>query len=493
MVIPHPDSIKVKDLLKGILLLLLSVVLGILFWKGGLAMMIGLACLPIGLAVVGLLIARPRLGLWSMFIFSFFANGITRYIDGPFGLGVDIILLITGLGILFRTSEDLEAPGIKNPLMFGILIWFSYCVVEIANPEARSIEAWFYDIRGVSLYFVATVPLAFMLIYRENDLDTFVKIWFGLSLFASFWGIKQLLFGVDACENRWLELGAKSTHVLFGKLRIFSFYSDAGQFGAAQAHAAVVSGILAMGPATRKRKLYYLIICLFSLYGMSISGTRGALFILVTGFAIYFLLSNNLKIIIPGAIAGLLAFGVLKYTSIGQQNDQIRRMRTALDPNDASLQARLINQAKLKVYLASRPLGGGLGSAGSWGQRFSPGTFLANTPLDSWYVKIWATTGVVGLTLYVGMLLFFIINRFIFLFKLHDPVLKQKLAALFAGFFGVCFASYGNQIFGQFPTGPCIYLSLVYLFLGETFLKKRALKKADETANAATLSLHHQH
>ncbi|MBK9319458.1 MAG: hypothetical protein IPM91_11965 [Bacteroidetes bacterium] len=55
--------------------------------KGGMATMIGLAAMPIGLVFVGLIIAKPRIGLWSMFVFSFFANGITRYIDGPFGLG----------------------------------------------------------------------------------------------------------------------------------------------------------------------------------------------------------------------------------------------------------------------------------------------------------------------------------------------------------------------------------------------------------------------
>ena len=456
--------------------------------------MIGIASLPIGLAFVGLIIARPRFGLWTMFVFSFFANGITRYIDGPFGLGVDIILLITALGLVFRTKEDLDSPGVRNPLMTAILIWFTYTVFEIVNPEARSFEAWFYAVRGVSLYFVATIPLTLILLYREEDLDKFIQIWFCLSIFAAFWGIKQLTIGMDYAENRWLEMGAKSTHILFGKLRVFSFYSDAGQFGAAQAHTAVVAGVLSIGPTKSKwQKYFYIFTCLISLYGMAISGTRGALFVVITGFSIYFLISNNMKIIIPGIILGALAFGMLKYTTIAQSNDQVRRMRTALDPNDASLIARLENQKKLKNYLASRPIGGGIGSAGSWGQRFSPGTFLATTPLDSWYVKIWAESGIVGLLIYVGMLLFMIINRFIFLFRLKDPDLKFKLAALYAGFFGVCFASYGNQIFGQFPTGSVIYLSLVYLFLGETFVRIRSLKKTDESISKIPSGFNSQH
>jgi O-antigen ligase len=191
-----------------------------------------------------------------------------------------------------------------------------------------------------------------------------------------------------------------------------------------------------------------------------------------------------MRILVPGAIVGLLVIGMLKYTTIGQQNDQVRRMRTALDPNDASLMARVENQKKLKAYMSSRPIGGGIGSAGSWGQRFSPGTFLATTPLDSWYVKIFAESGIIGLYLYLGMLFFILINRFKFIFKMTDIDLKFKMAALYGGIFGVCFASYGNQIFGQFPTGSVMYMSMVYIFLAENFIKKRSLNNCKEVENA---------
>jgi hypothetical protein len=59
-----------------------------------------------------------------------------------------------------------------------------------------------------------------------------------------------------------------------------------------------------------------------------------------------------------------------KFTMIANGNDQVRRMRTAFDPNDASLQVRLDNQKILKGYLDSRPFGGGIGHAGDKAQRF---------------------------------------------------------------------------------------------------------------------------
>jgi hypothetical protein len=57
------------------------------------------------------------------------------------------------------------------------------------------------------------------------------------------------------------------------------------------------------------------------------------------------------------------------------------------------------------------------------------------------------------------------------------------MAAFYGGIFGVCFASYGNQIFGQFPTGSVMYMSMVYIFLAENFIEKRSLKRSKENSN----------
>jgi O-antigen ligase len=141
-------------------------------------------------------------------------------------------------------------------------------------------------------------------------------------------------------------------------------------------------------------------------------------------------------------------------------------MRTAFDPNDASLQVRLANQRKLSTYLASRPLGGGIGSAGGWGLRFSPQTFLAQTATDSWYVMIWAEQGIVGLILHL-CILFYILGKssYLIMFKIKDKELKAKMTALACGIFGIMGASYGNGVLGQMPTGILIYSSMAFLFM----------------------------
>jgi O-antigen ligase len=140
-------------------------------------------------------------------------------------------------------------------------------------------------------------------------------------------------------------------------------------------------------------------------------------------------------------------------------------MRTALDPNDASLIVRIENQKKLAVYLSSRPMGGGIGSGGFWGNRFSPGSFLSQVALDSWYVKIWVETGIIGLVLHIASLILILIIGIINIFRLKNPDIRQRLVALICGYFGIVFASYGNQILGQMPTGTVINFTMVYMFL----------------------------
>ena len=190
---------------------------------------------------------------------------------------------------------------------------------------------------------------------------------------------------------------------------------------------------------------------------MLISGTRGALFVPMAGSFGYLVGTRNFRILLVGAIFMGGVYGFLKYTTILNNNYQVRRMRSALDPNDPSLQVRIENQKKFKIYLASRPIGGGIGTSGSWGQRFSKGTFLAETPNDSWYVKVWAETGMVGLTLHICILLLFIFKGFAVIFSLHDPFLRHTMLCLQSGFIGIALASYGNPILGQFPTNLILY------------------------------------
>jgi hypothetical protein len=449
----------------------LMVFLSALIAKGGVLISIVILLSPVVIVYIYAILTEPRVGLYGLFIYNFIALGLARYVDSiPVGMGVDAHLVIVYISLIFNSfSSDIPWKRVMSDFFILAVIWYGYSFFQLFNPEATSREAWFYAMRSVSLYMLLTIPLVRMLFNKKSDMDIFFIIWGVMSLLATFKGMMQLYIGVDRWEQAWLDAGSSSTHILHGKLRVFSFMSDAGQFGGAQGHAGVVFLILAFFEKRVYRlKVFYYIVGFMGLYGMMISGTRGSIAVPFAGFALFILLRKNIKAMIVGGLLVISIFVFFKYTYIGQGNPTISRMRTAFNPEDASLLVRIENQRKLKAYMASRPFGGGLGSSGGWGLRFSPNTFLANIPTDSWYVAIWAEQGIIGLLLHLGILFYIVIkSSIIIMFKLQDPEVKYKLSALIAGLFGIMAASYGNGVLGQMPTGVILYTSIAYLSLAD--------------------------
>lgn len=425
-----------------------------------------LISLPLVLYSISYLARHPKKAVWMVLVLSFLSPGLTRYIPGPWGLTIDILLALSWLSVLLNRKVKVKWKHVKNPIVWVSLIWMVYLAFEIVNPAGNGPIAWFYAMRGIGFYQALAVPLVFLLFRKEKDFLNFLNILIVLSLIGTAWGLKQQILGIDSAEYRWLYLeNHHEEHILHGVLRVFSFYSDAGAFGASQAMMSLMCGILFTGPFSRKKKLFYLICALAFLIGFAISGTRGALAVPLAGGIAYLIVIRNFKILIAGASAMVIVFCILKYTFLFQGVEQIRRMRTALDPNNKSLSVRLDNQKTVGHYLANKPFGGGVGTAGFWGARFNPESLMANTATDSWYVKIWAETGPIGLTLHLVILGFILGKGGKTCMLLQDPKKKVYACALFAAITGVVFASYGNQVFGQMPTGIIMNLAVPFLFL----------------------------
>lgn len=434
---------------------------------GGLTLIV----LPFILIYVYNLFLYPIIGLYTAVGFGFLLLGLARYVSGiQMGIVLDGLLIITFIALFFnRFKERIDFSPAKKDITLLALIWSCYFVFEFINPEVVSRSVWFAG-RGVALYMLMIVPLTLLFINTNKKLDIFFLLWGIFSLLATSKGIMQNTFGVDYAERQWLNEGNASTHILFGKLRVFSFMSDAGQFGANQGYSAVVAVIIAFVQKKRWMKIFFIVVAVMGFYGLVISGTRGAISVPFAGLAAFFVLRKNTVALVSGAILIASFFIFFKYTYIGQGNAEIRRMRSAFDPDNASLQVRLDNQAKLKTYLATRPFGGGIGHAGGKARKFAPKAFLSNVPADSWYVLIWAEQGIVGLTLHL-IILFYIITKasFLIMFRIRDPIVKTKMSALVAGMFGIMAASYGNMVLGQMPTSVLIYMSMAIMLSPEVF------------------------
>ncbi|UBM63582.1 O-antigen ligase family protein [Candidatus Sulfidibacterium hydrothermale] len=445
-----------------------TIILGFIIGKGGMKVAIAFIILVPMIVYLNRLFVHPILGIYSIIFMAFVAIGLTRYIRGvPLGLSIDALMVLTIIAVFFRNFFDkIDFSLLNRDIVYLLLIWFAYSVLEFFNPQALSRTAWFYAMRGVSLYPLLLVPLGLLIFNRLRHLYGFLIFWAVFSLLATLKGLQQKYIGLDYAEQYWLDTVGAITHIINGKLRIFSFFSDAGQFGAAQGAAGIVFAGIAAALKGWKNKFFFWFVSIMSFWGMMISGTRGAMIVPALGGITFVILSKRIKVIITGGVLLALIYVFFAYTYIGDSNYTIARMRTAFHPEkDASYQVRLKNRQILKAYLADKPFGGGIGSAGNWGQRFSPQGFLANVATDSWYVQIWAEQGRVGLILHLFILMYIVFKSFyLIMARVKNKELGNVLGALLGGYLGIIGAAYGNGVLGQMPTGVLLYLSWVFLF-----------------------------
>jgi len=449
--------------------LLIACMLGAIFFfsKDNFPLGVVVLILPFPIVYLTYVFHKPEVGFISLLYANYFAVGLSRYLPGPLGLSVDALLVLTWLSVIFsQFNRKIEWNKALNGFVIVAIIWFSYTLFQLFNPEAVSKVAWFYAMRGVSLYMLLTLPLVFVLFNKSEHLDTFIKLWAWFTIVAVLKGAQQKIMGPDPWENAWLDAGGGKTHRLPGGLRVFSFFPDAATYGGSMGFASVMFAILSLNTQETKKKFFFLFVACFALYGMLISGTRGAIAVPFGGFALYAFLNRKIKVIVFGAIALGSVYGILKFTTIGDSVYEIRRFRDALDNDNPSMMVREENKKKFKAYLSTRPFGGGIGSAGNWGLRFTPGTFLAETPPDGWYVQIWAEQGIVGLMLHLSILLYILIRCcYIIMFKLKNIKYKGIAAAFASGMFGVMGASYTSNALGQMPNGIIIFVSVSFILL----------------------------
>lgn len=385
-------------------------------------------------------------------------------------------MLITLIAAFIKVPSA-NWKNVQTDLFYLLLIWFIISVVEVINPAGASTIGWIKELRSVALYPLIIVMLSLVIFNKIEDLNTFIFLVLLLSTLAALDGIKQKHIGLSRGDIGFLNSGGAATHMLWGRLRVFSFYAEAAQFGASQAHIGLMALILALGPVKKKVKITLLIASALMLYGMLLSGTRGALFALVPAAFVAIILSRKFKILIIGGVlaVGFLCF--LKFTTIGNGNYEIYRFRSALNPADPSLNVRLSTQRVLKEYMSSRPFGGGLGVLGSNGMAYNQDKFLSKIQPDSYWVKVWAMYGIVGFVIWIGMMMFILGKCCAITWGIEDEGLKVKAIALTSGVAGIIFCSYGNEVINNMPSAIIVFMSLAFIYKLPEFDEK--LKKCE--------------
>lgn len=438
--------------------------------KATLGVAIGL--LPVAMLFTFLCINKPAILLGVTFIINYIIMGVNRYYPIPIAI-TNIFDLLYGIMLALILFKQLQSnfnfKKILNIYTALTLIWLLYCIINVSNGITGEVylEAWLRILRPWALYPILTCIILSVHCNHYTFIHYFLVLWGIMTLLAVAKGYWQKNHGFDSTELAWLWTYGARTHFIHSGIRYFSFFTDAAMFGASMGLSSVVFILTFFYTKNIYLKFFYLIVGTASFYGLLISGTRSAIAVPIAGMFFFLFLSKSWKICV---IAGMLLFGgvgMLKYTKIGDDNRLIRRMRTAFDSNDQSMQTRFENQKALNAYMSELPFGIGMGVTFGILPPQNKYYFVSICPADSSLVDVWKQMGIVGLCVFLGMhVVLFITGSYILLFKIKNPEIRGPLTGMLCGCAGVLVASYANMVYFQFPNGILIYSCFTFVFLG---------------------------
>lgn len=379
----------------------------------------------------------------------------------------EILLLM--LALIDVKNSKFERCG--NTMLLALLIWCAFCTLEVFNNTCDigiDVGVWYTAARMMAFQLMYAFIIFTIYISNPKILSKYLVVWGAFAFFAAFWTWKQVNFGLTEAENRFLQGPGSSTHLLQAGtlIRYFSIYNDAANFGIGIASTAVAFIIFGITAKIKKYKYFFLTVGGSCAWAMFPSGTRTAIACMMAGFMAYIFLSKSYKIAIPFTILFTLFAFILIFTKIGDSNQQIRRMRSAFDRNDASANVRSINQAAMKKYMREAPWGIGMNVNYNNVPKNNKFAFMSTVPPDSEYVFIWIHTGVIGITVFLICIAIMLIGAcWIVFFTLKSPSLRGIGAGFCCAFVSQQVGGYGNQVLMQFPNGLVFFggLTIVYI------------------------------
>lgn len=406
---------------------------------------------------------------WILIFVNYFLQMKDIRLPVPMSLPNEMLQIVLLAIAIVDARQSPHFERCANFMLFALIIWCGFCTLEILNDTCDlgiNIGAWYQGSRLMAFQLLYIFLVFCIYISSPQILMKYIYIWAGLALFTVFWTYKQQYIGFTPQEARFMD--GNATHVLNAGtlIRYFSTFSDAANYGCNAAATAVAFIIIGITTKIRNNKLFFLLTGVAVVWGMFASGTRTAIACLGAGLIVYIFLSKSFKIAIPFSIAVVFFAFILVFTTIGQGNQQIRRMRSAFNKDDASSQARDVNKDAMRKYIKDAPWGIGIGMNPDNVPANNKYNLLAKVPPDSDYVFIWLRTGPIGITVYViTMLMMLGGGCYTVLFKLKNKSLIGIGAAFCCAFVAIQLGGYGNQVMMQFPNGLIFYggLSIVYI------------------------------
>lgn len=421
-----------------------------------------ISILLIGTPLIIGLVIYPQFGIIIYLSMAFILMFVLRLgIPFPLGTLMDGLLALFILGLFIQQKKSPDWQIFKSPVSTWILVWIGYNVIEFVNPAAESRMAWVYTIR--TLAFVTMMYFIFLYNIRSKKfIKLILKWWIGFMVIAAVYALKQEYFGFFDFEEKYNhQEGVPLLLFIAGHWRKYSLFSDPVTFAYNMAIVSLLCIALLTGPIKKWQRIFLIGTIMLVLVSMIYSGTRGAFPLVPAGLIIYAILKFNKKIMIGAAIGAVFIVGLIFMPT---SNQNILRFQSAFRPNDdASYKVRKYNQARIKPFIWSHPIGGGLGSTGEWGKKFAPNSYLASFPPDSGYVRTTVELGYIGLTIFC-ILMFVILKTGInHYFLIKDPELKSYCLAMVLMVFTWNIANFPQEALVQYPSNVIFYLTVALI------------------------------
>lgn len=314
---------------------------------------VAIGFIPFATLFIFICINRPVILLAITFMLNYLIMGINRYHSIPIAI-TNIFDLLYGIMLALILLKQLQSNHhfrkILNVYTCITLVWLLYCIINIGNGITGEfyMEAWLRILRPWALYPILTCIILSIHCNRYTFIHYFLILWGIMTLLAAAKGYWQKNKGFDSTELSWLWAYGARTHFIHSGIRYFSFFTDAGLFGASMGLSCTVFTLTFFYTKNLFLRLFYLIVGMAGFYGLLISGTRSAIAVPIAGLGLFLFLSKSWKIGIISFILLAGGIGMLKYTKIGENNKLIRRMRTVCAARKSfSKSARLAMLGKL--------------------------------------------------------------------------------------------------------------------------------------------------
>jgi len=463
------NSIVIQKFSKPIVLifvLLASLAASYYVAMGGIINALILLMLIVGLPAIYATVAYPKFGIIILIGVSFIINYVSRVApdDAPIGLVMDGLTYLLILGFFIKQQKDGKQWGyyFNNEISYFILAWLIYNLLEALNPVADSTLAWLYTVRTVA--FLMLMYYVFVFHIRTKE---YIKLLFKVWLFFEFLGalsaFQQENFGFFGWETKWLTADPLRVSLLFinGHMRKFGIFSDPVVFAYNMVAGALLCLAFIISNIKTYKKIILTILMGFFIVVMLYSGTRAAFVLIPAAIILLAILKFSKRVFVMVMITGSILFVLIR---IPTSNASLYRFQSAFKPSkDASFNVRAENQRRIKPYILAHPIGGGLGSVGIWGERFSPNSYLSKFPPDSGYVRVAVEMGWIGLFLYCLLNFIILYKGIYYYYIIKDPQLKTYCLAMILVIFAFDIGNYPQQATVQYPSNILFFLAIAIL------------------------------